>query len=140
MNSRNMILRARSLLHSLRIDGFLPLSDFLHVGHCGVLLSLENRVDFLQRPAFGLDPIDDLHRVGCKYRYIGRDEAGSCTEETSCPLTMSPRMTTSHEALTMYIFHPMFCNPMGMMKTKTSLVMYNVSPYASCRRGWAKAT
>ena len=30
-------------------------------------------------------------------------------------------MTTSHEALTMYIFQPMLPRPMGMMKTKTSL-------------------
>lgn len=27
----------------------------------------------------------------------------------------------------MYIFHPMFCNPMGIMKTKTSLDVRSVS-------------
>lgn len=27
----------------------------------------------------------------------------------------------SQDALTMYIFHPIFCNPMGMMKVKIRL-------------------
>ena len=36
---------------------------------------------------------------------------------------MRKKMTTSHEALTMYIFQPMLPRPMGMMKTKTSLVV-----------------
>lgn len=30
-------------------------------------------------------------------------------------------MTMSHDALTIYIFHPMFARPIGMMNTKTSL-------------------
>lgn len=34
---------------------------------------------------------------------------------------MSQRMTMSQDALTMYIFHPIFCNAMGMMKMKTRL-------------------
>lgn len=47
-------------------------------------------------------------------------------------LTISPRMITSQDALTIYIFHPMFCKPMGMMKTKSSLIqttdMLTVNP------------
>lgn len=34
---------------------------------------------------------------------------------------MSITMIISHEALTMYIFQPMFARPIGMMKTKMSL-------------------
>lgn len=30
-------------------------------------------------------------------------------------------MTISHEAFTMYIFHPMLSKPIGIMKTKTRL-------------------
>lgn len=34
---------------------------------------------------------------------------------------MRPRITMSHDALTMYIFHPMLARPIGMMKTNTRL-------------------
>jgi hypothetical protein len=36
-------------------------------------------------------------------------------------LTIRPRMTMSHDALTMYIFHPILLRPIGIMNTKTSL-------------------
>ena len=35
--------------------------------------------------------------------------------------TTRPRMTTCHDALSMYIIHPMFPRPIGMMKVKTKL-------------------
>lgn len=44
---------------------------------------------------------------------------------------MSATMTMSQDALTMYILHPMFWRPMGMMNTKTSL--FNSQHHARVR-------
>lgn len=46
---------------------------------------------------------------------------GLLEQSENGPLTIRPRMTISQDALTMYIFQPIFSRPIGMMKTKTSL-------------------
>jgi hypothetical protein len=51
-------------------------------------------------------------------------------------LTMRPTITMSQDALTIYIFQPIFANPIGIINTKTSLRTLDLRKTISMRKYW----
>lgn len=101
------------LLDGANVNGSLSQAHSLYVRYRGVLLSFEERIDFLQRLTLSLNPVNGLKVV--------RKHELRRLENEDVSLTMSTTMMMSQEALMMYIFHPIFSMPIGMTNTSTML-------------------
>lgn len=96
-------------LYRLHINLILAPTHHLHIGNRGVLFAIKYRINFFHGFALCLHPIVPLLILAMNQIFGTRT------------LTMRPKITISHEALTMYIFQPMLLSPIGMMNTNTSL-------------------
>lgn len=74
-----------------------------------MFLAFKYRVNLLKSFALGFHPIIGLIKSVC------------LEEPRWSKRTIRPSIITSHDALIIYIFHPIFPRPIGIMKVKTKL-------------------